>query len=336
MRHAAVEQAKSLVRKSMPYYLHASVILFQSILYRIDGQYVKAEAQIRDFVWRGPQPATRRDHALHGRLHISQIENKIKCSDNDVPSSIYKWEAEQPLSTLDVEVTFRLQSTAARFFQSVGDFNAAMASLEQFLSLNTANPIRQNSRRLIVGRLADMYCEIEEYTKAADIVKLELDSMDEQGRQRRPFRRLLLALTEANIGLDRLEAAEEVLKEVEGAVPSELEDLFDQQLHKDAVARWRLALQEIENMYTLKAKSGFTAALIYLSMSHAQLVTGDREGGRHSWATGVEILRSERCEFWIPVVPSTWLQRIAREVNELQGWSLRMMMPGGRPDVTWP
>ncbi|KAL7759098.1 hypothetical protein ACKLNR_011525 [Fusarium oxysporum f. sp. zingiberi] len=118
IRHAADKQAKLLLRKSMPYYLHASVVLFRSILHRVDGELAKSEAHIRDFLWRGPRPTTRRDHALEGRLHISQMENKIKCYDTDVPSFAYKWEAKQPLSTLDMEVTFRLQSTAARYFQS--------------------------------------------------------------------------------------------------------------------------------------------------------------------------------------------------------------------------
>lgn len=356
IRHLAVEQARKLLRKSMPYYLHASVVLFQSILYRVDGEFAKSEARIRDFTWRGPKPTTRRDYALQGRLHISQIENKIKCYDNDVPSSIYKWEAAQPLSTLDIEVTFRLQSTAARFFQSVGDFSAAKASLEQSLCLNTTKPIRTNTRRLLVGRLADLYCEMEECAKAAEVLQPELDSTDKSDRPRRPFRRLLLASVEANIGLGRLDAAEPVLQELEDAVSplaTTLDDLHDQQLYMrrllaaariahmradyaEAVVRWKHALQEVERMHILKSGAGFTAAVIYLSLAHAQLGAGDRDGGRQSWAVGSEILGSEKCEFWIPVVPTAWLRRIALEVHEWQGWSFRMMLPGGKPDVLIP
>lgn len=337
----------------MPYYLHASVALFQSVLYRLSGELAKSEAQIRDFQWRGPKPLTRRDHALEGRLHISQIENKIKCYDNDVPSFIYKWKAEQPLSTLDIEVTFRLQSAAARFFQSIGDFAAARASLEQFLSLNTTNPIRDGTRRIIIGRLADIYCEMNEFEKANMLLLPELESIDEKERLRRPFRRLLLASIEANIGLHSLDAAESVLNELEDAVPFEMEDIYDQQLHirrllavariahmkadrVAAVRRWRFALQEVERMHTLKSKTGFTAAMIYFSMAHAQLTNGDRDGGRNSWVSGTEILRREKCEFWIPIVPTVWLQKIFVEVHDLQGWSVRMMLPGGRPDITLP
>ncbi|KLP17122.1 Uncharacterized protein LW94_169 [Fusarium fujikuroi] len=182
IRHTAVKQAKLLLRKSMPYYLHASVVLFRSILHRADGELAKSESNIRDFLWRGPRPNTRRDHALEGRLHISQMENKIRCYDTDVPSFAYKWRAQQPLSTLDMEVTFRLQSTAARYFQSIGDFDAARASLEQFLSLGRIKPIPTNSRRVLLERLSDVYCEMGEYVKAMGILEPELEHIDPSDR----------------------------------------------------------------------------------------------------------------------------------------------------------
>ncbi|ETS83873.1 hypothetical protein PFICI_05749 [Pestalotiopsis fici W106-1] len=352
-RHAAMERAKALVRKPMSYYLQASVVLFQSILCRIDGDTVKSEAQIRNFMWRGPQPATRRDHALRGRLHISQIENKIKCFDNDVPSFIYKWRAELPLSTLDTEVTFRLQSTAARFFQSIGDFGAARASLEQFMALSSPKPIRDISRRLLVGRLADMYCEMEDYAKALEILQPELDSAVGPGRSRRDFRRLLLASVESNIGLGRLDAAQSLLNELRNHEPRELDNIHDQQLHmrivlaaarivhlgsdrEEAVHQWMFALWEVQNMNILNSTAGFTAAMIYLSLAHAQLTTGDRYGGQQSWESGSEILKHERCEFWLSVVPTVWLQKIAQEVHAMEGWSVNMMLPGGTRTVTRP
>ncbi|KAH8898635.1 hypothetical protein GQ53DRAFT_836744 [Thozetella sp. PMI_491] len=353
IRRFAVEQARSLLQKSMPYYLHASVVLFQSVLLRIDGELDRSKAQIESFMWRGPKPSSRRDHALQGRLHISQIENKIKCYDNDVPFSIYKWEAEHPLSSLDIEVMFRLQSTAARFFQSVGDFGAARASLEQFLCLDTTKPIRLNTRRILVGRLADIYCEMQEYARAAEMSQPELSNIDESDRPRRGFRRLLLASVEANIGLGKLAAADSALREMEPFEPRTLDDLHDQQLHMrmllsaariahmqpdlgDAVARWQLALQEVERMYTLKSERGFTAAVIHLSLAHAQLNAGDVGRAKRSWAIGLEILRSEKCEFWIPTVSTLWLPKIALGVYESQGWTFHMMLPGGKSDITYP
>ncbi|KAI8192003.1 hypothetical protein K4K53_000034 [Colletotrichum sp. SAR 10_77] len=231
MRRAAVDRAKSFLRKPMPYYFHASVVLSRSNLLRLDGEFAKSEAHIRDFIWRGPQPSTRKDHALLGRLHISQIENKIKCYDNDVSSFIYNWQAEQPLSTLDIEVTFRLQSTAARFFQSIGDFGAARASIEHLMSLDMTKPIRQNTRRLLCGRLADIYCNMQEWAMAADILQTELGTTEDAERCRRGPRRLLLASAEVDIGLQRLDAAEATLKELEGYEPAELDNLHDQQLH---------------------------------------------------------------------------------------------------------
>ncbi|KAI8300079.1 ABC transporter [Colletotrichum sp. SAR11_240] len=316
MRRAAVDRAKSFLRKPMPYYFHASVVLSRSNLLRLDGEFAKSEAHIRDFIWRGPQPSTRKDHALLGRLHISQIENKIKCYDNDVSSFIYNWQAEQPLSTLDIEVTFRLQSTAARFFQSIGDFGAARASIEHLM-------------------LADIYCNMQEWAMAADILQTELGTTEDAERCRRGPRRLLLASAEVDIGLQRLDAAEATLKELEGYEPAELDNLHDQQLHmrlfighariasfradrQAAVLRWKFALEEAQKMYTLGPGGGFTTAITHLSLAHALLAMGDRDGARESWAAGVEILRTEICEFWLPIVPTLWLQMVARDVHESQ------------------
>lgn len=335
----------------MPYYLHASVVLFRSILHRVDGELAKSEAHIRDFLWRGPRPTTRRDHALEGRLHISQMENKIKCYDTDVPSFAYKWEAKQPLSTLDMEVTFRLQSTAARYFQSIGDFDAARASLEQFLSLGRIKPIPANSRRVLLSRLADVYCEMGEYLKAIEILEPELDLINTCDRMRRGFRRLILALVEANIGLKRLDTADSAIQELLGDLPPCQDDINDQQLHIrmllasarivhlrsdpcEAMLRWTLALQQVSHMHALGSSRGFIAAVCHLSLAHAQVSIGDKYEAHRSWTTGLRILASEKCEFWIPVVPTVWIPRVAADIYHSQGWPFRMMLPGGKPDIT--
>ncbi|KAF5579464.1 mfs multidrug transporter [Fusarium pseudocircinatum] len=345
IRHRAVKQAKLLLRKSMPYYLHASVVLFRSILHRVDGELAKSEAHIREFMWRGPRPSTRRDHALEGRLHISQM-NKIRCYDTDVPSFAYKWEAQQPLSTLDMEVTFRLQSTAARYFQSIGDFEAARASLEQFLSLGRIKPIPTNSRRVLLGRLADVYCEIGEYGKAMGILEPELERINPSDRLRRGLRRVILALVEAKIGLQQLDAAESALGELSSDLPPCPDDINDQQLYirallasvriahmridpGEAVRRWMFALEQVSHM-----SRGFIAAVCHLSLAPAQLSIGEKGEAHRSWTTGLKILASEKCEFWIPVVPTAWLQRVAAEIYHSQGWPFHMMLPGGKPDVT--
>ncbi|KAF5627703.1 ABC multidrug transporter [Fusarium sp. NRRL 25303] len=351
IRHTAVKQAKLLSRKSMPYYLHASVVLFRSTLHRVDGELAKSEAHIRDFLWRGPRPSTRRDHALEGRLHISQMENKIRCYDTDVPSFAYQWQAQQPLSTLDMEVSFRLQSTAARFFQSIGDFDAARASLEQFLSLGRIKPITKNSRRVLLGRLCDVYCEMGEYVKAMEILEPELKHINPSDRIRRGFRRLILALIEANIGLKQLDAAESALQESLSDMHPCPDDINDQQLHirtllasariahmmmdpGEAMLRWTLALEQVSHMHALGSSHGFIAAVCHLSLAHAQLSIGEKGEAHRSWTTGLKILACEKCEFWIPVVPTAWLHRIAADIYHSQGWPFRMMLPGGKPDVT--
>lgn len=334
----------------MPYHLHASVVLFQSTLSRVEGDLVKSEAQLRDFAYKGPKPVTRRDHSLLGRLHISQVETKIKLGDKDVAMFIYEWEAQEPRSTLDTEVTFRLQGTAARYFQSVGEFSTAKASLDQVLSLDSTKPIRSNTRRLLVGRLADVCSEMGEYGQALNLAKTEINRSSAPDRSSRWFLRLILAAVEAHIGLGQLEAAESLLEELANREPKALQDIHDEQLHMrrliasarlvhtrsppdEAVVRWQKVLCEAEKMHTL---SGFVAAIVTLFLAHAYLMAGDRDGARRAWATGLGTLSSCKCEYWLPTVSTLWLGWIVQDVHRLQGWSFRMMRPGGKTDVVWP
>ena len=334
----------------MPYYLQAAFILFQSTLLRIDAEFTKSESCIRDFTWKGPKPITRRDHSLLGRLHISQIENKIKLYDSDIPSCIYGWEAQEPVSSLDMEVTSRLQSTAARFFQSIGEFSAARASLDQFLSLDDTKPIRSNSRRLLVGRLADVCCEMQDYETALALLGREMERCEPTDVSRRWCRRLMLAQAEANIGLNRMDVAGGILERIGRAAPSTLSDIHDEQLHmrriialaridhsrhdpNEAIRLWQSLLHEVDRMTML---TGFAKAVIYLSLAHAQLLAHDRDGARRSWAGGLEILERDKCEFWLTAVPTFWLPWVAKEVHRLQGWSFRMKQPGGKPDIVCP
>ncbi|KAH6891478.1 hypothetical protein B0T10DRAFT_313383 [Thelonectria olida] len=352
IRRQAIDRARALLNKSMAYYFHASITLFESILFRLDGSLAKSISKIEDFLAQSPHATTRLDNALRGRLHISLLETKIQHYDNDIPSVIYAWEGKHPLSTLEIEVTRRLQGAASRFFQSIGDFTTARASLEEHLWLNSAKPIRHNTRLLIVGRLAEIYCELHEYQKATDLLQPEFDSTPETEKKGRPYRRLLLASVEANIGQEKLDAAESTLGVLADIEPPALHDMNDQTLHmrriiatartvheqlryEDALRLWRAALQTMEQLEIFASKHPWTAALIYLSMAHAQLTLGDTDGGKQSWATAVDMSRSIRCEYVVPVVANTWLRKIVGAIHQLHGWPFRMMLPGGKPDVIW-
>ncbi|KAF5648567.1 mfs multidrug transporter [Fusarium sp. NRRL 52700] len=317
IRRATVKQAKLLLRKSMPYYLHASVVLFGTILHRVDGGIARSEAQIRDFLWRVPRPSTRRGHALEDRLHISQMENKIKCYDNVVPSFAYKWEA------------------AIVNLGYGSDLDAVTASLERFLSLGRMRPIPKSSRRVLLARLSDEYCEMGKYIKAMEILEPELEHVNPGDRIHLGSRRLILAVVEANIGLKQLAAAESALEELPSDLPLCPGDINDQQLHMTLLAsariahmkletvkatrRWIFALEKISQMHAVGSSRGFTAAVCHLSLAHVQLSIGEKGEAHRSWTTGLNIMACEKCEFWIPVVPTAWLHRIAVDIYHSQG-----------------
>lgn len=352
IRRVAIDRARSLLTKSMPYYFHACVALFESILRRLEGKLVNSISTVQDFLSTSPPPTARLENALQGRLHISLMETKIQHYDSGIAACIYAWEGIQPLSSLETEVTRRLQGTASRFFQSIGDFSTARASLEQHLWLDSARPIRRNTRLLLVGRLAEVYCELCQYQKAIELLQPEFNSIPQAERKGRPYRRLLLASVEASLGKEDLNAAESTLQRLVDTEPPALDDTNDQVLYmrrviakartahmkqnyKDASGLWRAALQSMEQLQIFRSKHPWTSALIQLSMAHAQLSIGDEGSGKHSWAKALEISRIERCEYIIPVVANIWARKIVSEIHRTYGWPFRMMLPGGNPDVVW-
>ncbi|KAF5656807.1 hypothetical protein FHETE_10781 [Fusarium heterosporum] len=330
IRLAAIERAKSLLRKNMSYYFQASVTLFDSIISRIDGKFERSESLILDFLSADNEGETRYD--------------------KDVASVIYNWNGIHPLSTFEIEVTRRLQGVAAKFFHSVGDFKTTRASLEQHLWLNSTIPIRQNTRLLIVTRLAEIHCELHEYEKALEIIQVELDNIT--ARKGRPFRRLIMAMAEGYIGLGSIGEATSILQELMSIEPPELDDLNDQVLRMrrlilsarieherlnfvEALEIWRHTGQIMETLSIFKSRHGWTAAIVHLSMAHAQVALGDEEGARRSWDAAVEVSMKERFEYVFPVLATTWLQKIVGEIYQVKGWPLRVMLPGGKSDLTW-
>ncbi|CAI6093635.1 unnamed protein product [Clonostachys chloroleuca] len=352
IRRRAVERARVLLVKSVPYYLHASVALFQSLLCRMDVDLVQSDFVIRDFLCKSRPPVSRRDDALRGRLHISHIENMIQRFDDDVASSIYEWQGTHPLSALEIDVTRRLQGLAAKFFQSIGDFEKSRDSLEQYLSLNPSEPITVRMRRPIVSRLTDTHCEIGDYHRAFKLIQPEIANIAEKEKRSRPVRRLLLASVEASIGQVRLDEAESTLLELAEAEAPGPDDLTDQLMHmrgviararvaherldfREAIRRWSFALEENARLEQFNQRYQFTAAVLHLSLAHAHLSAGDETSGRQSWDIAAGIVKTQRCEFWLPVVASQWLRKMVNSIHEMTGWPFRIMLPGRKPDLTW-
>ena len=353
-RRIAIDRARALLTESMPYYFHAGVALFESILLRLEGSLVKSIFRCEDFLSTSPSPRTRLENALRGRLHISLIESKIQRYDHDIVARIYAWEGSLPLSSLENEVTRRLQGAASRFFQSIGDFANAKTSLEQHLSLESAKPMRHNTRLLLVGRLAEVYCELGQHQKAVELLQPVFESIPQAERKGRPYRRLLLAFVEASMINEDADATESALQYLADIEPQALDDMNDQTLHMRrmiakaraihmrqnyplALEQWKLVLQTMGRLQIFQSKHPWTAALIHLSLAHAQLSINDLESGKASWARALEISTVEPCEYnIIPLVANVWLPKIVSEVHHRYGWPFRMKVPGGNPDVTWP
>ena len=91
----------------------------------------------------------------------------------------------------------------------------------------------------------------------------------------------------------------------------------------------------METLSTFNSRHGWVAAIIHLSIAHAKIALGDDDGGRISWDAAVEVAMRERFEFVFPILATIWLERIVGEIYAAKGWPLRIMMPGGKSDLTW-
>lgn len=352
-RYPAIERARALLHKSLPYYYQASVTLFESNILRVNGDMGKSDAAIHEFLGREHQPSNRCENALLGRVHVSLLENKIARYDKDVALHMYNWKGIQPLSTFEIEVTRRLQGVAAKFFSTIGDFQTARASMEQHLTLNTTIPIRPNTRYLITCKLSEVHCELGEFDEAVQLIQPEMETIPEARWTERPFRRFALALSEARLGLGQLDKADETLSLLAKVEPPELDDINAQTLHMrrlintarmthekleftEAIEKWELLLKEFNELTIFQSRHKWIQAIFYLSIAHARLQLGDQQAAREAWDLAVGILRSETVEYVLPTLATRWLKKIVDDVHQAQQWPFRVMLPGGKPDVTWP
>lgn len=335
IRRLAISQAKILMRKSIPYHLQASLVLFQSFIHRSNGDLDQSDAIINEFLHRADKNTTRSGNAIKGRLHISHLDNKIHRYDQDVASYIYGWQGQPPLSTLELKVTFRLRSATAKYFQSIGDFRAAQASLEQYLKLSEAAPLPVLTHALVISKLADIYCELFEYDKAISIIEPELECLEDSGRKGLPYVRLLLSLVEVKIARQDMDSAEHILQKLSEDNLIEMNEGASQRLqlrrlmamarvaHETqrwelAAERWVAAIEEAKRLQPNGKLHDFLVAVMYLSLAHVQLQQGAVDVSKRSWQRGMTLLENRRYEYWVPVIPTTWIHRMSAEMSELQ------------------
>ncbi|KAL1844676.1 hypothetical protein VTK73DRAFT_2048 [Phialemonium thermophilum] len=335
VRNEAAELAPTLTTRRTPAYLRASIRLCRSTISRLHGDLERSDREIREHLKPNPQCSNRREHALAGRLHLCLIENMIQRQDSSVVGVVYSWEPLHPSSPLENSVARRLLLCAARFFQSIRQFRTAPDSLGQCLELEGTS-----KRLLIVSRLGDVLGELRDYDRAAVMLESEVDNLVTRGRL---WRRVRLSMVEAALGrgFGSLDAAEDWLDELI-ARDLPVADITDQLLHvrtlmarariphyrsnhEEALQRWQTALQSTRPFLSFKDGHGFTSAIIHLSIAHAQIHIGNQRGARRSWQAATDICRTEKPDYWIPVVATTWLSNMANDLLRLQGWSVSVL-----------
>ncbi len=83
-RRIAVEMAAELRGNQLPEHLQASIAHWQSVLLRLNGDFHRSDRVIQEFL-NGPRSGlmNKRLHSMHGRLHISHIENLMQLKEGN-------------------------------------------------------------------------------------------------------------------------------------------------------------------------------------------------------------------------------------------------------------
>ncbi|KAF3760117.1 hypothetical protein M406DRAFT_335309 [Cryphonectria parasitica EP155] len=136
----------------------------------------------------------------------------------------------------------------------------------------------------------------EDYAGAESKIQSGMCNMEKHGKRGRLWRRLQLASVEVALGKGALEDAEKQLQLIGIAPP--VQDITDELLHVRS---------------------------IMANAPHAQVSLENDLAGQKSYEAAVRILKTERPDYWIPVVATIWLLKIAKDLRSWKGWPIRCL-----------
>lgn len=346
IRRVAIEQVDELLEKSDSPNLHALAVLFKSILFRQDCNIAASEACLKRYAENASlqmQIKTPKYHAIMGRLHLSKVENMIHRKDPEAASLIHGgWEPTSWESTLELDTNYRMTLTATSYLSSRGCFPAAKEAYLECLKRQQSN----NRRLLVIAKLADVYCELNDLEAARALVEVEIKTLREQNRKGRLYRRLLLASIEVDLGQERYFDAIASLDEVLRLQPTKHLDITDEILsvratmararlatisnnHVSAINLWGSVLELCSHFSSFKENEGFIDAAALVSLAQAQIAIGNMDAAATVCDKATEILQRETMTYHIPCIAGSWFPCVTEQVCHILRCVVHVSSPHG-------
>lgn len=342
--------ADRLSNDELPEYLRTSIVHRQSILLRLQGNFVASERKIEEYHSQmRVHSANKRDHALRGHLYVSHLENLIQ--KEEYQRALQEGETWSVTPTMSSMMSLRVipsQSMAiSKILRCQGKFHETYDTLQNCYS--TIHPMDASHYQIICS-LADICCELKRLEEADELLRPRIKALQQHGHTpitSKALRRLLVSLADCTLAGSQLAEAQETLDTI-GTAFEQLTnlDVSDQMLHvrsliasarisqlksqfNAAIGLWHRTSNALKE-YSSFENEGFTYAICQLSTSLA-LCDMSRtidcrdalvQAGQATFNNANDILRMSMRDYWLPTIATMWLPYTQSKIKELEGWVL--------------
>lgn len=341
-RRMTLQMAADLGGNQLPEYLKASIAYSRSVLLRLEGDFHYSDRVIQEFLnGSRSEPMNKRLHSMHGFLYISHMENMLQLrEERRLLAEMDAWGILGEPSLMELRVVQSKVVLFAKHYRFRGQFTEAQYFLEKSLGIIPPEDI---SRYQVVANLADIYCELCLPNEASIIVTPEIEALRNCGKRGKAIKRLILASIEADIGRGWFEEAERSIEEMIVCFSRMVDcDISEQLFHVrtliasariahcksqffEALGRWETSLKCVRKYASFK-NTGFTCAVIHLSLSHAHLEIGNNNEGRTAFEFAEKIFQMETRDFRIPILATSWLEFVLSRIYTLTKWAQSEML----------
>jgi hypothetical protein len=328
-------EARQLLRgdESLPKYLEVAMVHRQSVIARLNADYIASCSVIDDYMSNSTMDChtDRRAHAWYLRLFVSRLRNLcLQENFKEAHDDMEKWNMPLCPSLMERKVVISYSLVASEIERSLGRLKLAKAYLEDCYRypILSSDP----NQYQIVGALVDVRCATEKVDEAEYLVKTELKKLPSCNRLAKAQRRLLVSSLDVDIArMSRSSFADARSKICQlKAFFNEMTggDISDQLLHiRTLTASARIhhlersfaqAIEEWDEVKTLAKKysafrdKGFTFAFSQFSIGCAFLHIALEALKEANF-----VFRSEKDNYWIPMITTDWLPKRRREIANL-------------------
>lgn len=338
--------AQLLNQGRLPRYLYGLVALQKSTLYRLQSEPAKSEEVIRQYFYdaaadrRISADNTERQAVLEDSLRRSHLENLMQQERFSLALQEARAWHFAPRCHMGHRLHPSISITVGKIFIAHGFHESARECFQDTLFGGPIHREQVNGdiRVNLLCRLADVYCDLKEPTRALTLLDGEIKMFNKEHRPYRKIQRLLLAQVDAYLA-DQGTLAEALSALCDSRLDfrKENKDITDQFMHvrcqfararvhcylsryEDGYREWGAALALVKK-YPDFDDDGFAAGICHLSMAWASVELGDWNAGDEAYLKAKALLEKSPPNYWLPTIQTTWFPYVSEQVAKKTAWA---------------